>query len=256
MISFLGTWILCFSWFAFFAFWGAEKHVSDINPFRPTRYVLMCFRCLEVSNSVRNWNKFKKFKYVRSILQLCQLEIPILIYKLMCQSSFINSVSFVFCEFNRVGSWNEGKTTIIISNSQIELLVSYSRSTYVIENMSFPNSNFEGKLSIMCLASHFDIIESWKLIDEHSDIYYLKKIHSYVWRLEFLWKSEVIWSSHFPVTITTNMLIGNYFLVFKYTVKSKQKISKFLLFLLKLMYTFVFLCLAPSEKYNPPFSKT
>jgi hypothetical protein len=44
----------CFRWF-FFAFWGAEKHVFHIVPFRPTRYVLKIFRCLEVSNRVRNW---------------------------------------------------------------------------------------------------------------------------------------------------------------------------------------------------------
>jgi len=42
--------------------------------------------------------------------------------------------------------------------------------------MAFPNSNFEGKLALMFLASHFDIIESWKLIVEHRDIYYAKKI--------------------------------------------------------------------------------
>ena len=127
----------------FFAFWVAEKHVTHIAPFRRKRYVLKSFRWLEVSNRVRNWNKFKNYSYVRSNLQLCQLEIPIFIYKLMCQSSLINSVSSVFCEFNSVGSWNEGKTTIIISNFQIEILVSYSRSTHVSVNTSFPNSNFE-----------------------------------------------------------------------------------------------------------------
>jgi len=38
-------------------------------------------------------------------------------------------------------------STIIISNSQIETLVSYSRSTSVNVNMSFPSSNFEGNFS-------------------------------------------------------------------------------------------------------------
>ena len=51
---------LCFSWFSFFEFWGAEKNVFHIVPFRPTRYVLKIFRCLEVSNRERNWNKVKK----------------------------------------------------------------------------------------------------------------------------------------------------------------------------------------------------
>jgi len=31
-------------------------------------------------------------------------------------------------------------------------------------------------LVLMCLASHFDFIDSWKLIVGHSDIYYAKKI--------------------------------------------------------------------------------
>ena len=38
-------------------------------------------------------------------------------------------------------------STIIISNSQIETLVSYSRSNNVNLNMYFPNSNFEGNIS-------------------------------------------------------------------------------------------------------------
>jgi hypothetical protein len=46
-----------------------------------------------------------------------------------------------------------------------ETLVSYSRSTNVNVNISFPNSSFEENLVIMCLASYFDIIENWKLID-------------------------------------------------------------------------------------------
>jgi len=62
--SLLRNWILCFSWFSFFAFWGAKKHVIHIVPFRPLRYVLKCFRCLEVSNRVRNWNKVKNFIFV------------------------------------------------------------------------------------------------------------------------------------------------------------------------------------------------
>ena len=107
--SLLRTWFLCFSWFSFFAFWGGEEHVFHIVPFRPTRCVLKSFRCLEVSNRVRKWNKFKNYIYVRSKLQLCQLELPIFIKKLMCQSSLINTVSFVFCEFYRVSRWNEAK---------------------------------------------------------------------------------------------------------------------------------------------------
>ena len=94
-----------------------------------------------------------------SKLVLCQWELPEFINKLMCQSSLINSFSFLFCEFNRVANWNEGKnydfSTIDISSSQIETLVSYSRSTNVNVNMSFPNSNFEGNFSTYVFGKSF-----------------------------------------------------------------------------------------------------
>ena len=110
----LRAWFFCFSWFSYFAFWGAEKRVFHIVPFSPTRYVLKSFRCLEVSNRVTNWNKVKNNIYLRSKLQLCQFEIPKAIYKLMCQSSLKISVSLLFCEFNLVWSLNEGKTIILL----------------------------------------------------------------------------------------------------------------------------------------------
>jgi len=116
---------------------------------------------------------------VSSKLQLCQLEIPVFLYNLMCQSSLINWVSFVFCEFNRVVGWNEGKTiiySIIISHSKIETLVSYSRSTKVNVNISFLIAILKETLVLMCLASYFDIIEGWKLIVGHRYIYYEKKL--------------------------------------------------------------------------------
>ena len=65
---------------------------------------------------------------------------------------------------------------IIISNFQRETLVSYSRSTNVNVNMSFPSRNLKETLVLMCWESHFDIIEKWNLIVGHRDIYYAKKI--------------------------------------------------------------------------------
>jgi len=75
----LRTRFLCFSWCSFFAFWGAEKHVFHFTVFCPTRYVLECFRCLDVSNRVTNWNKVKYLVFVQSISQICQCELPIFI---------------------------------------------------------------------------------------------------------------------------------------------------------------------------------
>ena len=43
----------------------------------------------------------------------------------------------------------------IFSNSQIEILVSFSRATNVSVNMSFPNSNFEGNFSIYVFGKSF-----------------------------------------------------------------------------------------------------
>jgi len=42
--------------------------------------------------------------------------------------------------------------------------------------MSIPHCNLNDTLVLMCLASHFDIIENWKLIVGYRDIYYAKKI--------------------------------------------------------------------------------
>jgi len=41
------------------------------------------------------------------------------------------------------------------SNSQIEILVSYSKTTNVIGNMSFPNSKFEGNFSTYVFGKSF-----------------------------------------------------------------------------------------------------
>jgi len=60
-------------------------------------------------------------------------------------------------------------STIIISNSKIETLVSYSRSTKIFVNMSFPISNFEGNFSTYVLGQSF-----WH--------YREVKIHCWTWR--------------------------------------------------------------------------
>jgi len=45
--------------------------------------------------------------------------------------------------------------TIIILNSQIEILVSYSRTTIVYVNMFFPNRSFEGNVSTYVFGKPF-----------------------------------------------------------------------------------------------------
>ena len=103
-------------------------------------------------------------------------------------------------------------STFIISNSKIEILVSFSRSTNVNVNMSFPNSNFEGNVSTYrdlksecCKSRHLlckKILNCFICVEV---IILCKKV-KYVWIL------------HFPEAITTNMQIGYDSFVFTYPV--------------------------------------
>ena len=74
-------------------------------------------------------------------------------------SEFINKfVSFLFCEFNPVTRRKKQKyffRTFIFSNPQIEILVSFTRSTNVNVKMSFPNSNFEGNFNTYVFSKSF-----------------------------------------------------------------------------------------------------
>ena len=58
---------------------------------------------------------------------------------------------------------------------------------------------------LMCLASHFDIIETWKVNVGHRDIYYPKKILNFFICVE-VWilckKVKDVWSPYFPEAIT------------------------------------------------------
>jgi len=80
-------------------------------------------------------------------------------YKLMWQIPIYITISYVFCEFNLVASWNKSKTVIIVRPSlqisQLEIMVSYLKSTYVIVNTCFPNSNFEGNFSTYVFGKSF-----------------------------------------------------------------------------------------------------
>ena len=47
-------------------FWGDEKQLFHIAPFRSTIYVLKSFVCLEVSSLVSKWNKGKNLIFIGS----------------------------------------------------------------------------------------------------------------------------------------------------------------------------------------------
>ena len=141
-------------------------------------------------------------------------------------SMFINIlVSFLFCEFNRVTSWKEEKyyfRTFIFSNSQIEIQVSFSRSTNDNVNMSFPNSNFEGSYVLCNSFWHYRDLKSECWISRHI---LCKKKKIFIWvEVRILSKKvKYVWSPHFPEAITTNMQHGNDPFVFEYSVTCKNK---------------------------------
>ena len=111
-------------------------------------------------------------------------------------SEFNNKfVSFLFCEFNSVTSRKKQKIfqNVHLLKSQIKILVSFSRTTNVNVNMSFPNSNFEGNFSTYVFAKSFGHYRELKSECWTSRHILSKKIFnfSYVWRLEFFVKSEI-----------------------------------------------------------------
>ena len=161
-------------------------------------------------------------------LELFQLEMLIFIYKLMYQSSLINLLDF--CSV--ISFCNELKSrqkyyfrTFIFSNSQMEILVSFSRSTNVNVIMSFPNRNSEGNFSTYVFGKSFWPYsylksECWK--SRH--ILCQKKNFFVCVEVRILCKKvKYVWSSHFSEAITTNMQIGNDSFVFKYPFTCKQK---------------------------------
>ena len=95
--------------------------------------------------------------------------------------------------------------TFIFSNSQTEILFSFSRSTNVNVNMSLPNSNFERNCSTYVFCKSF-----WHYRDLKSEWWasghiLCKKILIFFICVEvriLCKKVKYVWSSHFPEAIT------------------------------------------------------
>jgi len=71
---------------------------------------------------------------------------------------------------------------MIISNSLIEILVQYSRSTYVIVNMCFPSSNVEGNFSTYVFGKSLSHYRELKIDCWISQLTLCEKIlNTFVW---------------------------------------------------------------------------
>ena len=146
------------------------------------------------------------------------------IHKQINVSEFINKHCFICVLW--IQSCSELKwmrsyhfSTIIILNSKIETLVSFSRSTNINVNMIFPSSNFEGIFSTYGFGKSFWHHREMK-IDFWTSLHILheKKFFRMCGDLNSCRKVRCIWRSHFTESITTNMQIGNDYLLFKYPV--------------------------------------
>ena len=148
--------------------------------------------------------------------------------------------------------------TFIFSNSQIEILFSFSRSTNVSVNMSFPNSNFEGNFSTYMFGSSFWYYRDLKSECWTSGHILCKKILNFFIGVEvriLCKKVKYVWSSHFPEAITTNMQNGNDSLVFKYTDTCKKNFKNHINFI-EINVNICFMYSTRNYKYNPSYSKT
>ena len=95
----------------------------------------------------------------------------------MSHISLWNTFSYVICEFSRLASWYKSKSIIKVRSSfqisKMNILVSYSRLTYVNANMSFSNSNFEGNFSTYVFSKSF-----WDYLELKIDCWTLRNIYS------------------------------------------------------------------------------
>ena len=128
------------------------------------------------------------------------------------ESEFINKLdSFLFCEFNRVTSWKEGKNIILERSSTLIPKWKYCFH-FQVQRMSMWTCLYlililKETLVLMSLASHFDIIETkWECRTSRHIL--CKKILIFFICVEvrILCKNvKYVWSSHIPEAITTNM---------------------------------------------------
>jgi len=130
--------------------------------------------------------KDKNLIFVWSLLQICQLEIKLLIYKLICQSTLWISVSYASCEYNRLASWNIGKTINLLRSS---FQICHVRNTGFIFKVKvcqkltclFKTVNLRETLVHMCLASvlFLALSRAKKEFSGHLYIYFSKNTLNY-----------------------------------------------------------------------------
>ena len=126
----------------------------------------------------------------------------------------------------------------IFSNSQIEILVSFSMSTNVNVNMSFPNRNFEGNFSTYVFGKSFRIYQETKCECWTSRQILCKKNFKFFICVEvrILCKKWNMYEPHiFPRPLQQTWRLETTPLCLNTRLRVNKKISKFTLILLKLI---------------------
>ena len=151
--------VLMFQLIFFFRILRSWKSRFSHRSISPHEVFTKEFQVLGGHKSCKELKWSKNFIFMVSKLQLFKLEIPIFIYNIMGQSTLINksfiSVLWIYSCNELIWLENYYFSTINISNSQTEILVSYSRSTKVNVNMSFPKSQFEWNFSTYVIGNSF-----------------------------------------------------------------------------------------------------
>ena len=141
----------------------------------------------------------------------------------MCKSSLWISDSSGICEFNRLASWNKSNTMILYDHhfkyANWKYWFHIQRKLMSNVNMSVQKVFLKETFVLMCLESvcfwHFrdhkhDCWTTRHVLCEENMNLFRKWVDKNSCR-----KVKYIWSWHFPDVISTNMLIGNAFFVFK-----------------------------------------
>jgi len=142
--------------------------------------------------------------------------------------------------------------TIIISNMPTGKTGFIFNVNHVNVNMSVPNSTFEGNFSTYVFGFFLALSRAEKWLLDIATFIMRKniKLLQMCGHYNSSGKVKYIWISHLPVVISTNMMIGNDFFVFKYPFKCKQKFPNSHYFYFYEGNRFTFMCAPPNEKNN------
>ena len=174
----------------------------------------------------------------------------------MCHSSLINSVSFVFCEFNFVASSNECKTVIIVRSS----FKFPNRNTgFIFKVKQCQCKHFEEKISTYVFGKSF-----WYNIELKIDcstsrhILFKKILNNFLWvEVRILVEKWKVYESHiFPRPLLLTCILETNTICLNSRLLVNKKFPNSHYFYWNGCKRLSFMCSPLNDKYNPSCSKT